>query len=135
MDCRGGQFNDVCAIVKEVQADIFGGQEHNLDTTQMHIRSTLYDTAKEYWDQNKMIFGSTPITFQSHYNPGGTYLVTVGNVAGRIVNQGQDKWGQWICQEFSGREGTRVVLISAYQPVHKHGIEGNLTVSAQHRSL
>ena len=35
LDSRGGKFDSLCAIHKEVQADIFCGQEHNLDTTQM----------------------------------------------------------------------------------------------------
>ena len=62
LDRRGGQFNDICMVIKEVQADIFGGQEHNLDTTQMQVRSTLYETAHQHWDRNRMCFGTTPIT-------------------------------------------------------------------------
>ena len=131
----GGQFNDICTVIKEVQADIFGGQEHKLDTTQVHVRSTLYETGRQHWDRNRMCFGTTPISFHSHYNPGGTFLVTVGNISGRILHQKQDKWGRWVRQEFSGKDGARVVVISAYQPVAKHGREGNLTVSAQQQSL
>lgn len=134
-DRRGGQFNDVCQVITEVQADIFGGQEHNLDTTQMQIRSTLYDTARQYWPRNRMTFGTTPITFKSNYKPGGTFLVTVGNASGRVLNQNQDRWGRWVTQELSGKDGIRVVIISAYQPVEKYGPEGNLSVSAQQRSL
>ena len=32
LDKRGGQFDSVCQVQKEVQADIFLGQEHNLDS-------------------------------------------------------------------------------------------------------
>jgi hypothetical protein len=73
--------------------------------------------------------------FHSHYKPGGTFLVTVGNISGRILHQKSDKWGRWVSQEFSGKDGARVVVISAYQPVAKHGQEGNLTVAAQQKSL
>ena len=46
IDRRGGQLNDVCEVIRETQADIFCGQEHNLDVTQMRIRSILYDTVR-----------------------------------------------------------------------------------------
>jgi hypothetical protein len=34
LDRRGGSFNEICRSMKEIQADIFCAQEHNLDTTQ-----------------------------------------------------------------------------------------------------
>jgi hypothetical protein len=48
IDRRGGQLNDVCAVMQEAQADIFCGQEHNLDVTQMGIHSILYDTVRQF---------------------------------------------------------------------------------------
>jgi hypothetical protein len=47
IDRRGGQFENVCRVHNKVQADIFMGQEHNLDTTQMHVRSALYNATQE----------------------------------------------------------------------------------------
>ena len=38
----GGQFDVLCKIVKEVQADVLCIQEHNLDTTQYEVRHTLH---------------------------------------------------------------------------------------------
>ena len=49
-DSRGGQFDLYCSIHQEIQADISCGQEHKLDTTQMQVRSVLYDTAHQHWD-------------------------------------------------------------------------------------
>ncbi|KAI2511569.1 hypothetical protein MHU86_2823 [Fragilaria crotonensis] len=47
----------------------------------------------------------------------------------------QDRWGRWVIQEFSGRAGIKLIIVSAYQPVDRRGHEGNLTVASQHRSL
>jgi hypothetical protein len=69
------------------------------------------------------------------YKPGGTFLLTTGNLSGRIVHQVQDKWGRWVIQEFSGSAGRNIVIVSAYQPVDKRGHKGNLTVAGQHKSL
>jgi exonuclease III len=134
-DRRGGQLNNVCEVIQEVQADLFCGQEHNLDVTQLSIRSTLYDTVQQHWDRAKFIAGTTPIPFATPYKPGGTFMLTIGNLSGRIVHQVQDRWGRWVIQEFSGRSGRRVAIVSAYQPVDKRGQEGGMTVASQHRSL
>ena len=49
LDKRGGKFDTVCRFMKEVQADIFSGQEHKLDTTQSNVRTIIYDTARQHW--------------------------------------------------------------------------------------
>jgi hypothetical protein len=66
LDRRGGQFEDVCKVHNEVQADIFLGQEHNLDTTQFHVRSSLYDAAKQHCVRARLAFGTSPISFNTH---------------------------------------------------------------------
>jgi hypothetical protein len=37
IDRRGGRFDDLCKVAKEVTADIMCCQEHNLDTTRSNI--------------------------------------------------------------------------------------------------
>lgn len=63
LDRRGGSFDSVCQVMKEVQADVLCAQEHNLDTTQLAVRSILYDTTNKHWQRNKLVMGTTPITF------------------------------------------------------------------------
>lgn len=111
LDRRGGQLNDVCKVIQEVQGDVFCGQEHNLDVTQMHIRSILYDTVKKYWQRTKFIAGTTPIPFRTPYKPGGTFLLTIGSFSGHIIRQSQDRWGRWVIQEFVGRLGTKLIIV------------------------
>ena len=135
LDNRGGQFDTFCSIHKEIQADISCGQEHKLDTTQMPIRSILYATAKQHWNRSRMMFGTSPIPFTSHYKPGGTFVFTTGSITGRVRKQHRDKWGRWVSQEFSGRNSSTIIVISAYQPVEKTGKEGTNSVASQHRSL
>ena len=135
LDSRGGQFDQYCATHKEIQADISCGQEHKLDTTQMHVRSILFDTVKQHWDQSKVTFGTTPIPFSSHYKPGGTFILTTGSITGRVRKYHRDKWGRWVGQQFSGKHSSTVMIISAYQPVDKRTKEGTNSVASQHRSL
>ena len=105
MDRRGGQFDDLCAIHKELEADIFCGQERNLDSTQMHIKSYIYDAAKHHWDRSRVIFGTTPIPFTGHYKPGGTFILSTGSISGRVKEQVADKWGRWVVHKLVGQSG------------------------------
>jgi hypothetical protein len=102
IDRRGGRFDDLCKVGKEVQADIICYQEHNLDTTRSHVRSVLYDTAQQYWSRTRLVFGTTPIPFETHHKPGGTLMVSIGDITGRINAQSHDKWGRWTSQTFRG---------------------------------
>ena len=135
IDRRGGSFDDICRSVKEMQADIFCAQEHNLDTTQLSVRSALFETAEKHWTRNRLVMGTSPITFDNAYKPGGTLILTVDSLTGRVVKQDRDKWGRWVIQEFIGRGNRRLVLFSVYQPVDKTSQPGRVTVAAQQVSL
>ena len=132
LDRRGGQFDHFCAVHKEIQADISCGQEHKLDTTQMQV---LFDTTGQHWDRSKLLFGTSPIPFSSHYKPGGTFMLTTGSITGRVRKQHRDKWGRYVAQEFSGRQSSTLMIISAYQPVDQRAKEGTNSVVSQHHSL
>ena len=136
IDRKGGQFDLLCRMIKEVQADVFCGQEHNLDTTQSGIRKIMYDTAAQHWNRKRLIMGTTPISFVNSYKPGGTMAITVGSLSGRVIGQVQDKWGRWVIQELQGRTQRRLVIFSVYQPVVSTPSDAaKTTVAAQHRSL
>ena len=135
LDRRGGNFDSYCAIMREVQADVLCGQEHNLDTTQPAVRSILFATAQQHWQRSRLAFGTTPIGFVNMYKPGGTFQMTVDNATSRVVDQSTDKWGRWVSQTFQGKANRRVTIISAYQVVTDIAPSGSITTATQQRSL
>ena len=53
LDRRGGQFDELCRVASEVQADMIAyQQEINIDTTQPVIRSILYETLRKAWTRS-----------------------------------------------------------------------------------
>ena len=135
LDERGGKFDTVCRALKEVQADVFCGQEHNVDVTQSPLRSIIFDTAQQHWERHRVAIGTTPIPFKTPFKPGGTMIITTGSLTGRLQKQVRDKWGRWAIHEFTGKNGRQLAIISAYQPIVKGGPPGKITVAAQHTSL
>ena len=135
LDRRGGQFDTLCQVLKEVQADVFLGQEHNLDSTQYQVKSILHDTSRQHWERYRLNIATTPISFQSMYKPGGTIMLTTGNATGRIKSQDQDKWGRWVSQTLQGAQGRTITIVSAYQVVTDVARGGSTTVTTQQYSL
>ena len=135
LDRRGGTFDQYCTMLKEVQADIACGQEHNLDTVQSSIRSIIYDTTRQHWQRSRINFSNTPVAFKNQYKPGGTFLMTMGHASGRVRTTYQDRWGRWVSHKLQGREGRVITIISAYQVVTDSPGKGLTTSASQQRSL
>lgn len=135
LDRRGGQFEEFCKTANEVQADIIGCQEHNLDTTQPSVKSILYDTARREWTRSKLHFGTTLITYAHMYKPGGTLLASLNHTTGRVITHQVDKWGRWISQTLRGHHDRRVTVINVYQIVTDTPGRGLVTAAAQQWSL
>jgi exonuclease III len=132
----GGQFKELCSINQEVQADILCIQEHNLDTTQYHVRTTLQHTAKKYWQRSRFTISSSPLTFSNTWKPGGTAIFSTGSITGRITATGADEWGRWSYHTLQGQQQRQVTIITIYQVVDKFtSNKGHFTIAAQQRSL
>ena len=135
LDRRGGQFDSLCSIAKELQIDILCGQEHNVDTSQSEVRSILHQTARQHWGRFRLGTGSTPTQFTNWYKPGGTLQLSIGNITGQITGTDQDPLGRWVCQTFRGKEGFLLTVISAYQVVETKPKGGTTTAASQQVSL
>jgi exonuclease III len=135
LDKRGGKFDELCKIMKEVQADIVCCQEHNLDTTKTSVRSILNKTARQHWSRSRLTYGTSPTPFLTDHKPGGTMITTVGDITGRVISQSQDKWGRWSYHTIRGSGSTVITVISAYQVVTDNPNSGTTTAAAQQRSL
>ena len=81
------------------------GQEHNLDTTQPHIQSILFNTANQHKERNRLVTSTTPITFHTSNKPGGTLALTVESLSGQVIKQVRDKMGQMGLSGISRQKG------------------------------
>ena len=59
LDKRGGQFDELCKIAKEVQADILRCQEHNLDIMQTFVKRTIFETVRQHRPRSRITMGTT----------------------------------------------------------------------------
>jgi hypothetical protein len=66
---------------------------------------------------------------------GGTFQLSFGDLAARVVDTGVDerKLGRYAWTKFQGRHGHVTRIISIYVPCKSHRSSGTLTVINQHR--
>lgn len=132
----GGQYLEFCQVAKEVQADVVCIQEHNLDTTQYHVNQTLHQTTRKQWQRANLKMSSSPIAFNGTWKPGGTGILAVSSITGRLADAGQDDWGRWSYQTFKGQQGAQITVVSAYQVVdQRQAQKGQCTTATQQYSL
>jgi exonuclease III len=135
LDTRGGQFDELCKVAKEVQADILCCQEHNLDTTQTVVKTIIHETLRQHWPRSRITMGTTPIPFATTFKPGGTMLLATNSITGQIISYTTDKWGRWTSHTYRGKGQVRVTIISVYQVVTDKLQIGASTAAAQQRTL
>jgi hypothetical protein len=124
---------------KQIDADIIGLFEHNLDTNTFPIKSQLYSTTRQLFDHSKIVFSTSAIPSMSNYKPGGTMLVAQGKITGRVLDSGTDALGRWTFFVLSGKHLHHVTIISANQvcaqPTVDNGRIRTLTASALQTSM
>ena len=77
---NGGDFEELCHITLETQSDLMCIAEHNLDTTQYHISSTLTQTQNSMCRRSRLTMSSSAITMKGSYKPGGTLMLSSGGI-------------------------------------------------------
>jgi hypothetical protein len=125
LKASGHQFTELCEDTLLIQADIRGIVEHNLDTTNMEVRSICQDIARQTFSHTSLEMSSSSIPFLTQYKPGGTMILTQDHITGRIIRKYSDPLGRWTHLQLAGKNGRILNFITAYQvcprPTHKTG--------------
>ena len=64
---------------------------------------------------------------RAYYQPGGTAMITRGNPAGHIHEQGSDKYGSFVWSTYRGKEGLGIILVSASGSASQRELELAMT--------
>ena len=118
-----------------IQADVAGFTELYRDTTKPSVQKILFDTCRNKFDHFRLVTGTTPIKTRTDYEPGGTMLLSTGDITGRITSHGSDSLGRWTYTKFQTRSQSHVCIISAYQPCRTQLSPSNIVYNQQYSLL
>jgi hypothetical protein len=137
LDLEGGNFTELCRVIKEIQADVVGISEHNIDSTQHYVQQLCYNALQQNLPRSKLTLGTTSISTTEHiYKPGGTLTISSGNIVSRVIETGSDEFVRWTFQTFAGCNDRTLALINAYQVCDKSQTQrGRSTAASQQESL
>ena len=120
--------------LRSVEADFFAGNEPQINWSMMPRSGRLPELFRS---ENAL---RTIAAYNTHENfsrrqYGGTFQLTFGELAARVVDTGVDErqLGRYAWTKFQGRHGHVTRIISVYVPCKTHRSSGTLTIINQHR--
>jgi hypothetical protein len=101
-----------------LMVDLQGTSEHQLDTNQQPLVSALQTNLRSsYPGQSTLQIDSSASSAIYTYKPGGTAIIAVGDIVGRLESGGKggDPIGRWSFLHLHRRNMPPLTVISAYQ--------------------
>jgi hypothetical protein len=111
----GGEFTDLCFQMNEANIDVLSIAETKLDTQKRIVVATCAHAARRILSFSRILLSSSAITYNSHFKPVGTALLTAGSITGRITTLTEDPMGRWCATSYRGACTRVITVISAYQ--------------------
>jgi exonuclease III len=119
-------LRDIFEDQRQMETDLFGLGEINIDTTQFGVKQKCNYTLHKSFEHGKMVMSSSTFKAATEYKPGGTMIVGHDDIVGRMVATGEDRMGRWSWTKLSGSRGKRINFVVVYQvcsrPTNKTGI-------------
>ena len=103
---------------EKLQVDVQAFSEHCLDTTKFHVTQTAKDILRHTYEGTSILrLDSSAEAAVNQYKPGGTGILALGPISGRLESQGSggDTLGRWSFIHLRRKNGPPVTIISVYQ--------------------
>lgn len=117
--------------LQDIQADIFGIVETQLNCRAPDVQNVLQQCKRRVWPHCKIFSCSSDEEWQQQRKPGGTLIGVTGHLVGRVKHKCDDKYGRWSRVDLLGRNGRTISIICAYQVVQEQGQHGDRTTYSQ----
>jgi hypothetical protein len=110
-------FVNIYKHLKKTETSIACITEPNVDWNQYWIKQTNEDHGREIFHNALFSYSCYKATAKSSYKPGGTMMVSSGQLASRHLETGNDPsgMGRFSYQTFNGANGTKLIFITAYR--------------------
>jgi len=116
IDQHGGTFRTAASHIQTLNIDAGGFSEHNLDTQNAKVQKKMSRALRETSKHFRLQTASSSINANYEYKPGGTVTYIRDHLCSRFHSKGRDPMGRWSFIKLHKRGGTKVVLLTLYQP-------------------
>jgi len=122
--------------MQEIDAHVLCIQESNLNWTDC-IRCLIYNLFQTAFMHTKISTSNSIEHGNDNYQPGGTFLATLGCYAARVITTGTDPtgMGRWTYHELIGQRNNRYIIITAYRVGPQQPTIGTQTAYTQQYNI
>ena len=132
VNSHGGTFCLANQALKEMEVDVAGFSEINVDTNKHTVQQKMHSAVKHSTDRYRLQCATSKAKAMLDYKPGGTATIVRNNAVGRVLAKDSDSIGRWSHVTLGGKDGKKVTFVSAYQPCKgKPKKDGSMTVVTQ----
>ena len=121
--------------IMQCQADIYCATETNIAWQNIPAEDRVYERFKGKLEFAKYTSANNKDKeFKGTFQPGGTLIITNGNICGRIQETGTENHTlqRWSWQKFRGTNNRQLVIATVYRPVFSNG---PLSTYQQHKAV
>ena len=108
------------AFITETEADVYAMAEMNVNWRLVAKQQHITDITRGGWFENQQVIAGYNQRDRtcSKWQPGGTGIISVGEMALRSIRQEHDprKIGRWVSTTYRGKDNIRLRMISVYFP-------------------
>ena len=120
------------AFLMDMQVDVFGLTEINLDLSNGIVKDNFLQAAKHFDPYLRLAMSSSSQKVgDSPFKMGGTVTGTNGCWSGRMCRQGQEKLGRWSFMSLLAKNNLEILFITVYIPRKPSTIGGGSTIYKQ----
>jgi len=126
------QWHSAVQAMIEMDAHVLCIQEPNLNWSD-GIRQPIYRLFQKAFMHTKITTSNSTQSNDGSYQPGGTFLVTLGCYAARVTSTSTDLtgMGRWAYHELIGKNNKRYLIITAYRVGNQRPTIGTNTAYTQ----
>jgi exonuclease III len=134
LDAKGGDINQIIETIKELEIDVVGFSEINLDVSKYKVQKILSQAFHSGFEAHQIASSTSTVPFASNYKPGGTLTSVFNHTTCRFNSKHSDPMGRWSTMSLTGKRGRIVHFVTVYQVVDKQ-VLGPYTAYQQQNTI
>ena len=127
-DKDGGTWPMICDTVTAINSDITCFAELNQDVNNHRLSGKMRAIEQRFFSHSRFAASTSKNKVTKTYKPGGTSILVTEKTTSSIKKFTKDRMGRWVVAHITGKPGTKIALIMAYQ-VCQSKVTGNTTAA------
>lgn len=106
------ELHKLCVSIIKFNIDVICFQEININIFKLGIHKRIRNVFHQHFPTFKISFSMTPTQTSTLWKPGGTMMVTIGEISHNIKQTHNNQLGQWCTTTISGPNNQSLTIFN-----------------------